>query len=85
MTKRKRVRARPTEAKEVIMGFALLTTGIFEFLEGMESGDGIYHSATRAVRRTKVRGKAIKKAAKAAKVELDALETADRDDDEADD
>lgn len=57
-------------AKTFIMGAALIATGAFEFLEGIERKEKPLQAAQRAYERTKVRSKAIKKAAKAAAKEL---------------
>ncbi len=61
---------KPRDAKTFIMGAALVATGVFEFLEAVERKEKPLKAASKAYERTKVRGKAIKKAAKAAKKEL---------------
>ncbi len=62
--------AKPRDAKSFIMGAALAVTGVFEFLEGMERKEKPLKAAAKAYERTKVRGKAIKKAARQAAKEL---------------
>lgn len=57
-------------AKTFIMGAALVATGVFEFLEGIERKEKPLKSAQRAYERTKVRAKAVKKAARQAAREL---------------
>lgn len=55
-------RARPKEAKSAILAGALLCVGVFEFLEGIEEGVPAPKAAKRAYKRTKIRGRAIRKA-----------------------
>ena len=62
--------ARPRDAKTFIMGAALVATGVFEFLEGVERKEKPLKAAAKAYERTKVRGKAIKKAARQAAKEM---------------
>ena len=65
-------------AKTFIMGAALIATGAFEFLEGIERKEKPLVAAQRAYERTKVRGRAIKKAAKQAAKELAEQEARER-------
>jgi hypothetical protein len=65
MPRQKRDYASPTQAKSTIMAMALGVVGVFEFLECIEDGDTKIKAAKKAIRRTQLRGKAIKKAAKA--------------------
>jgi len=58
------------DAKTFIMGAALVATGVFEFLEGVERKEKPLKAAAKAYERTKVRGKAIKKAARQAAREM---------------
>ncbi len=58
------------DAKTFIMGAALVATGVFEFLEGVERKEKPLKAAAKAYERTKVRGKAIKKAARQAAKEM---------------
>ena len=58
------------DAKKFIMGAALVATGVFEFLEGVERKEKPLKAAAKAYERTKVRGKAIKKAARQAAKEM---------------
>lgn len=50
------------DAKTALMAGALVLTGVCEFLEGLERGDDVLECASTAVRRTRLRGKAIKEA-----------------------
>jgi len=52
------------DAKSFIMGSALMLTGVFECLEQIEEGKGLFESASTAVQLTKKRGEVIAKAAK---------------------
>lgn len=54
--------AKAKDAKTVVMAGALVVTGIFEFLEGIEDGVDLLTSAKNAVVKTKERGKAMKEA-----------------------
>jgi|LakMenEpi03Aug12_release.lakeMendotaPanAssembly.Ray.scaffolds.fasta_scaffold5756944_1 hypothetical protein len=58
------------KVKANIMGVGLVLTGLFEFLENCEEGDNVLEAAGKALRRTKLRGTAIKKAS----VEVNAAE-----------
>lgn len=69
--------AKPRDAKSFIMGAALVTTGFFEFLEGIERKEKPLQAAAKAYERTKVRGKAIKKAARQAAKEMREQEARD--------
>lgn len=64
MATRKKTVNTPAQAKSTIMAVALGLVGVFEFLECIEEGDSKLKAVTKAVRRTHLRGKAIKKAAK---------------------
>lgn len=74
--------SRAQNAKSFIMGAALLATGAFEFLEGLERKEKPLKAAARAYERTKVRGKAIKKASKEAARQLAAQEAAEKKEEE---
>ena len=50
------------KVKGSLMSIALVATGVFEFFENCEDGDNVLEAAGKAVRRTKLRGTAIKKA-----------------------
>ena len=54
---------RPMDAKNFIMGSALMLTGVMECLEQIEEGKGLFESATTAVQLTKKRGAVLKEAA----------------------
>lgn len=78
MTRRKHDHS-PTQAKSSIMALALGVVGVFEFLECIENGDDKVSAAKKAVKRTQLRAKAIKRAAKAVapqirKIELEAAQ-----------
>jgi hypothetical protein len=64
------VMSKARNAQTFIMGAALVATGVFEFLDGVERKEKPLKAAARAYERTKVRGKAIKRAARAAAREL---------------
>lgn len=52
------------DGKTAIMAAALICTGVFEMLEGIEEGEDPIDSALDAVRKTRLRGKAIQKASR---------------------
>lgn len=62
--------SKPRDAKSFLMGAALLATGVFEFLEQVERKEKPLKAAAKAYERTKVRGKAIKRAARQAAREM---------------
>lgn len=61
---------RQRDAKTFIMGAALVCTGVFQFLEGVENKESPLKAAAKAYEHTKVRAKAIKKAAREAAKEM---------------
>jgi len=63
-------RSKPRDAKTFIMGAALVCTGVFQFLEGVENKLPPLKAAAEAYEHTKVRAKAIRKAARAAAKEM---------------
>lgn len=62
--------AKARDAKTFIMGAALVCTGVFQFLEGVENKEPPLKAAAKAYEHTKVRAKAIRKAARAAAKEM---------------
>jgi hypothetical protein len=65
-----RKKAHGAQVKSGMMGLALLGTGVYEFLENLENGDNTLLAAGKAMKNTKVRGKAIRKASREAAAEI---------------
>lgn len=77
MASRRRPPSRAARAKGAVLFGALVVTGVCEFLEGVEAGDSPLKAADKAYRRTKVRKRAIRKAAKEAAPELERIDEED--------